>query len=60
MADGILPNVDAVLRGLMELKKGVKFEKHFHGHGISTGTLCKLEKVDSTLYPGQERKRERF
>ena len=53
--DGILPNADAVLRRLMELKKGVKFEKFFHGHGIATGKLDKLEKVDSTLYQGQER-----
>lgn len=53
--DGVLPNVDAVLRRMMELKKGVKVEKHFHGHGLATGTLQKLEEVDSTLYPGQER-----
>jgi hypothetical protein len=54
-ADGVLRNVDAVLRALIELKKGVKVEKHFDGHGVFTGTLTKLEKVDSTLYPGQER-----
>ena len=53
--DGVLPNVDAVLRRLMQLKRGVKIEKHFDGHGIATGTLEKLEEVDSTLYPGKER-----
>ena len=53
--DGVLPNVDAVLRQLMELKSGVKIEKYFQGHGICVGTLKKKEKVDSTLYPGQER-----
>ena len=53
--DGMLPNVDAVLRRLMVLKKGVKIEKHFHGHGTAVGTLTKKEKVDSTLYPDHER-----
>ena len=53
--DGILPNVDAVLRGKMVLKKGVKMEKHYDGHGKAVGTLDKKEKVGSTLYPGQER-----
>ena len=52
--DGVLPNVDCVLRRLMTLKKGVKMEKHYNGHGICTGTLEKLEKVGSGLYPGQE------
>ena len=54
-ADGILPNVDAVLRRTIELKKGVTIEKFFRGHGVAVGTLDKKEKVDSTLYPGQER-----
>lgn len=53
-ADGVLPNVDAVLRRLMELKKGVKLEKHFDGHGTAVGTLNKKERVNSELYPGQE------
>ena len=30
-------------------------EKHFDGHGKAVGTLDKKEKVDSTLYAGQER-----
>ena len=53
--DGVLPNVDAVLRRMMELKKGVEIEKHFDGHGICSAKLEKKESVDSTLYPGQER-----
>ena len=54
-ADGILPNVDAVLRRLMELKAGVKIEKYFQGAGVHVGVLKKKEKIISTLYPGQER-----
>lgn len=53
--DGVLPNVDAVLRKRLELKKDVKIMKHFNGHGICEGKLLKMEKIDSTLYPGQER-----
>ena len=56
----MLPNVDAVLRRLMELKKGVVVEKYFAGDGqtaagVYKGKLVKMEKVDSTLYPGSER-----
>lgn len=54
-ADGVLPNVDGVLRRLMELKKGVTIEKYFEGHGIVTGKLLKKGKVNSTLYPGTVR-----
>ena len=54
--DGCLPNVDATLRRLMVLKPGVAFEKYFDGHGIASGKLVKQEVVDSTLYPGQQRK----
>ena len=53
-ADGVLPNVDAVLRFLMPLKKGVKVEKYFQGHGIATGTLDKVETVHSTLHADTE------
>lgn len=53
--DGVLPNFDAVLRQQMELKKGVNIEKHFDGYGICVGTLDKLDKVASTLYPGKTR-----
>ena len=53
--DGVLPNVDATLRQTMVLKKGVTLEKHFDAHGIAVGTLCKIEQVGSTLYPGQNR-----
>ena len=49
------PNVDASLRRLMKLEKGVQVEKYFDGHGKAVGTLDKKEKVDSMLYPGQER-----
>lgn len=54
-ADGVLPNVDGVLRRLMELKKGIAVTKYFQGHGVVTGKLLKKGKVNSTLYPGQER-----
>ena len=43
------------VRRMMPLKKNVKVEKYFDGHGVCTGKLDKKEKVDSTLYPGQER-----
>ena len=46
--DGVLPNVDAVVRRMMPLKKNVKVEKYFDGHGVCTGKLDKKEKVDST------------
>ena len=39
----------------MELKQGVNFEKHFHGHGKATGTLSKKEDIQSSLYPGEDR-----
>ena len=52
--DGVLPNVDAVLRLLMKLKKGTEIEKHFNGHGICVGQLDKKEKVNSTLYPDEQ------
>ena len=44
-----------MLRHHMELKKGLKIEKHFAGHGVTEGTLVKKETVDSTLFHGQER-----
>ena len=53
--DGVLPNVDAILRSRLKLKKGVVFEKQFFGHAKATDTLDKKETVDSTLYPGQQR-----
>ncbi|KAL1511483.1 hypothetical protein AB1Y20_006281 [Prymnesium parvum] len=55
MADGVLPNVDACLRYFMELKRGVKIRKYFADHGVCDGFLETKERVDSTLYPGQER-----
>ena len=51
--DGILPNVDAVLRSLIELKKDVTVEKHFDGYGKVIGTLDKKEDINSSLYPGK-------
>ena len=52
--DSVLPNVDATLRRLMELKKDVAIEKYFAGHGVCSGKLVKVEKVDSALYPGTQ------
>ena len=54
--DGVLPNTDAVLRRVMKLKAGVKIEKHYHGHGLCVAKLVKEEMVESTLYPGHQRK----
>ena len=53
-ADGCTPNVDAVLRRLMKLKKDIVIEKYFQGHGICSGKLVKQENVDSSLYPGTQ------
>lgn len=52
-ADGIFPNVDALLRHSLELKKDIRIEKHFDGFGIAKGKLVKKECVDSTLYPAR-------
>ena len=54
--DGVLPTVDAVLRRMMVLKKGVKIEKYYHGHGLCVAQLVKEEVMESTLYPGKQRK----
>ena len=53
-ADGCTPNIDATLRRIMTLKKGVVIEKYFAGHGVCTAKLVKQEKIDSTLSPGTE------
>ena len=53
--EGCLPNVDGLLRHLMELKKGVKIKKAFSGHGTFEASIISSAKVDSTLYPGEER-----
>ena len=53
--DGVLPNVEGILRRLIKLEKGVVMEKFFAGHGVCKGKLVKMEKVDSTLYQGQQR-----
>lgn len=39
----------------MPLKKDVEVEKYFTGHGVCKAKLVKKEKIDSTLYPGQQR-----
>ena len=52
--DGCLPNVDATLRKLMKLEKGVVIEKYCAGHGVCTAKLVKKEKVASTLYVGKQ------
>ena len=52
--DGCLPNVDATLRKLMKLEKGVVVEKYYAGHGVCKAKLLKKEKVASSLYPGKQ------
>jgi hypothetical protein len=53
--DGVLPNVDAVLRATAKLEKGLEISKAFPGHGTFKAKVISSEKCDSTLYPGQER-----
>mmetsp|Transcript_1919 Transcript_1919/g.4128 ORF Transcript_1919/g.4128 Transcript_1919/m.4128 type:complete len:255 (+) Transcript_1919:293-1057(+) len=59
-ADGILPNVDAVLRAKTKLENGVTIAKVFAGHGTFQGHITRSERVDSTMYPGQEREAYRL
>lgn len=53
--EGILPNVDAVLRAVTPLQNGLTISKAFPGHGTFQASIISSEKVISTLYPGQER-----
>tara|TARA_B110001450_G_C17657600_1_gene495928 strand:- start:199 stop:2715 length:2517 start_codon:yes stop_codon:yes gene_type:complete len=53
--DGVLPNVDAVLRATAKLEKGLEISKAFPGHGTFKAKVISSEKCDSTLYPGKER-----
>lgn len=54
--DGVLPNVDSILRASAKLQHGTKIRKHFDGHGICTGRIISSRQVDSTIYPGERRK----
>lgn len=54
--DGMLPNVDSLLRSRARLENGVKIMKPFPGHGLFEGIVVGSEMCDSTLYPGEERR----
>jgi hypothetical protein len=54
-ADGVLPNVDSVLRANAKLEKGLEIEKVFPGHGTFTASVIDWETCESTLYPGKQR-----
>lgn len=51
--DGVLPNVQALLRSQMELKPGVEIAKDFPPHGTFTASIIGTCQVHSTLYPGK-------
>ena len=53
--DGVLPNVDAVLRATAKLEKGLEISKAFPGHGSFKAKVISAEKCDSTMHPGTER-----
>lgn len=52
--EGILPNVDLVLRRRCKLVTGLKIAKSFPGHGMCDAKIISEELVESTLYPGKE------
>lgn len=53
---GMLRNLDAVLRSKVTIKRGTKVEKLWPGFGMCRGVVMTSVMVDSTLYPGKERK----
>lgn len=54
-ADGVLPNADSLLRSRVKLNRQVTITKVFPGHGSFSAVITQWEKVESTVYPGQER-----
>lgn len=55
-SSGVLPNVDAALRQLIEPANGTVVEKVFEGLGMCIGKIVSSRMVNSDLYPGQMRK----
>lgn len=53
--EGVLPNLDTVLRSQVKLEVGVGIKKQFPGMGAFKGKIFGSSMVDSTLYPGKER-----
>ena len=51
-SEGSLLNVEAVLRNSAELKRGLIIKKVFVGYGNCEATIVKIDRADSTLYPG--------
>lgn len=52
----VLPNLDGALRATAKLVVGTKVSKFFEGYGYCEGKIISSGLVDSTLYPGKERK----
>eukprot|EP00326_Haptolina_ericina_P035021 CAMPEP_0181246642 /NCGR_PEP_ID=MMETSP1096-20121128/44115_1 /TAXON_ID=156174 ORGANISM="Chrysochromulina ericina, Strain CCMP281" /NCGR_SAMPLE_ID=MMETSP1096 /ASSEMBLY_ACC=CAM_ASM_000453 /LENGTH=829 /DNA_ID=CAMNT_0023343497 /DNA_START=868 /DNA_END=3357 /DNA_ORIENTATION=+ len=53
--DGVLPNVDAVLRATAKLENGLVISKPFPGHGSFQAKVISSEQCESTLYAGKVR-----
>lgn len=53
--DGVLMNVDSLLRSQAKLQVGTVISKVFAGHGTFKGQIESTEICDSTMYPGRER-----
>ena len=51
-SEGSLANVEAVLRNAAELKRGLIIKKVFVGYGNCEATIVKIDRAESTLYPG--------
>ena len=51
--DGTMPNLDAVLRKHMEIKKGTLISKEWPGQGFLNAKVIKLVTLQSELYPGK-------
>lgn len=52
----VLPNLDAAVRAAVKLASGLKVSKFFDGFGYCEGKIISSSMVDSTLYPGKERR----
>lgn len=52
----VLPNLDGALRAAAKLATGMRISKYFDGFGFCEGNIVSSSMVDSTLYPGKERR----
>ena len=53
--DNSLPNVESLIKQMMALTPGTKIAKYFDGHGLCEAKIIRLDRAESTLYPGTER-----